>query len=120
MAQATATYTVTVKAGAQTGVITITPSSGQLPDETEGVSTSDEVAVVSVDANVVLPLQYTFSGQPDGVSFQETDNGDGTFTIQTAGAPAVGSAGDYTIDVVVSDSGPSVAPAKANVTVRKL
>lgn len=117
MANSQATYTVTVKAGTQTGVITITPSSGQLPDETEGVSTADEVAVVSVDDNVVLPLQYTFSGQPDGVTFQETDNGDGTFTIQTAGAPAPGTAGDYTIDLVVSDSGPSVAPAKAKVRV---
>lgn len=117
MAQATAVYTVTVHAGTTGGVITIDPPEAQLPDETEGISTADVVAKVSVDANVILPLQYNFSGQPDGVTFQESDNGDGTFTVETAGAPAAGTAGDYTITMVVSDSGAATKPGKAKVRV---
>ena len=121
MNQATATFTVTVKASTAPGVITITPATGNLPDETEGVATTDQVAIVSVDKNVVLPLNYNFTGQPAGVTFSETDNGDGTFTIKTAGTPSAGDAAGspYTINLTVTDSAPTAAKASANVRVIK-
>jgi hypothetical protein len=121
MNQATAQFTVNVKAGTSAGVITITPSSGTLPDEFEGVATSDQVAVISVDKNVVLPLNYNFTGQPDGVTFNETANADGTFTITTAGKPTVGDAvkSPYTISLTVTDSSTAVQ-ARAQRDVRVL
>lgn len=120
MSRATATFNVNVKTPEQGGgVITITPSSAQLPDETEGQQTSDQVAVVSVDGGVVLPLNYNFAGAPDGVSFSETDNGDGTFTIKTQGAPTAGDAAGspYTIMLTVTDSAPLAARSASRVRV---
>jgi hypothetical protein len=128
MTSATAQFTVTVAPGTTppAGTITITPNSGALPGETEGQPTADQVAVVSTSGPIVLPLNYAFTGQPDGVSFEENDNGDGTFTIVTTGTPSAGDAiggdgaGNYTINLTVTDSAPGApATARRSLTVKK-
>lgn len=125
MSTASASYTVSVTPVGPPpppqGVITINPPSGSLPDEVEGVATNDKVCDISVDQNVVLPLNYQFTDQPPGVTFNEVSNADGSFSIFTNGAPNVGDATNspYTINLVVTDSAPAPA-AKASASVRVL
>ena len=103
MSQATASFTVTVKAGAVNPPV-IVPATGNLPDEQEGVAvTGDKLATVS---GGVPPYNYQFSGQPEGMAFAEKDNGDGSFDLLIKGTPNAGDAAGspYTINVVVTDS----------------
>src|SRR5712691_12274770 len=82
----TGTFSVNVQPGA--AALAVLPATGQLPDEKEGVAVAgDKVATVS---GGVAPYNYVFSGQPDGMTFAEKDNGDGTFDILIAGTPTAG------------------------------
>jgi len=104
VAQVTGSFSVNVKAPIQPPPpLTEVPNSGPLPDETEGVTVSDKVAVVS---GGTPPYTYDITGLPAGVTAVENDNGDGTFTVALSGAPAAGSAAGspYTVAVTVTDS----------------
>lgn len=110
VSKTTGTFTVNVLPGQSQNPPVIVPAEGALPDETEGVATADKVATVS---GGVPPYNYKFSGQPDGVTFGEVDNGDGTFGVVTQGTPSAGDSANspYTITIEVTDSAPT--PAKA-------
>ncbi len=113
--QVTGSFSVNVKAGA--APVSIVPSTGALPDETEGVAISDKVAIVS---GGVPPYNYVFAGQPDGIGFVEKDNFDGTFTILAQGTPSVGDAAGspYTVTVTVTDSSPATQSAVRSLNVK--
>jgi hypothetical protein len=85
---------------------------GVLVPMQEGVPTNQPVCNV---IGGVPPYSYEFSGQPQGVTFEETTNEDGSATVSTTGTPEVGSAAGspYTIDVTVTDSATPPATASA-------
>ena len=117
MSQVTGSFSVSVKPGGSSTPVTIEPSSGNLPDEQEGVTVDDKVATVS---GGTPPYNYTFAGQPDGITFAETDNGDGSFDIRAQGMPLAGDAAKspYTVTVTVNDSASPSARATRQLSVR--
>lgn len=97
--------------------LVLTPATGTLPSEQEGVDVGN-VLMTTVSGGV-SPYTYQFSGLPAGVTAIEVANPDGSFGIQLAGSPAAGDAGNYSITVIVTDSGPASAVAQASVKVAK-
>lgn len=123
MAQVQGSFTVNVKAATPPpNPPVLTPSSGALPQEIEGVPVSDTVAVVS---GGTPPYNYDISGLPSGVSAVENDNGDGTATVALTGAPDTGDAiggdgaGNYTVSITVTDSTPAGTTSKRPLNVRR-
>lgn len=120
MSQVTGSFSLNVKiVTPPPPVLALVPSSGALPDETEGVAVSDKVAVVS---GGTPPYSYDIAGLPAGVSAVENDNGDGSFTVALAGTPDAGDAADspYTVSVTVTDSATAAsATASRPLTVKK-
>jgi hypothetical protein len=107
MSTVTGTYTISVMPSTPTpSPLTITPSSGALPAEIEGQTTSGVVATVS---GGVPPYNYTITGQPSGVTFSEGPSADGVAgdaDISIGGAPVVGSSSQspFTVTITVNDS----------------
>lgn len=118
VAQVSGSFSVNVLPGAPPPVpVQILPPTGQLPDEKEGVAVAgDKVATVS---GGVAPYNYAFSGQPEGMTFSEKDNGDGTFDVLIAGTPIAGDAAKspYVVTVTVTDSAPTQASATRKLSV---
>jgi hypothetical protein len=111
MAQAIGTFSLVVAPGTTPNPLALTPASGALPQETEGVAvTADAVATVS---GGTPPYNYTFTGLPAGISANETPNPDGSVAITLAGTPAVGASAQspYTVIVTVNDSATPSATA---------
>jgi hypothetical protein len=110
MTQVSGSFSVKVSAAAPPPAqLAITPSSGALPDETEGVAiVSDAVAKVT---GGVPPYTYSVTGLPAGVNAVETVNADGSADVTLSGTPSPGDAAlsPYTVSVVVTDSATAAA-----------
>lgn len=98
--------------GAALQIVDATPD-GVLVPATEGVEVDQPLCKVQGGTG---PYDYEFDGQPEGVSFLENSNADGSVTIMVTGTPQVGDAaamppGGYEIALTVTDSAVPAATA---------
>lgn len=123
MASVTGSFSVNVKPGVvPPPALALNPSTGALPDETEGVALPVAGDLVAQVSGGVPPYTFAITGLPAGVNAAENPpNADGSVDIVLEGTPAAGSASGspYTVGVVVTDAGPAAASARRPLSVRQ-
>lgn len=112
-ASQTGSYTIHIDA-ASGNPLTLTPPSGALTAGQVGVQVTEEVTSVS---GGTPPYSFSVSSGavPDGLSLNSVENPDGTETVNLEGTPTT--AGDFSFDLMVTDS--AAATATAKVTTKK-
>ncbi len=118
MSEVTGSFSLNVK-GPVGPALALNPTSGALPDETEGTPVVDDV-VANVSGGT-KPYTVGVAGLPSGVTATELDQPDGSVNIVLEGTPAGGSASGspYTVAVDVTDSATAAAAsARRPLTVR--
>jgi hypothetical protein len=118
VSEVTGSFSLNVK-GPATPSLALNPTTGALPDESEGTTVNDDL-VANVSGGT-KPYTVGVTGLPAGVSAAELDQPDGSVNVVLEGAPAAGSASGspYMVAVDVTDSTPAAsASARRPLTVR--
>lgn len=100
--------------------LTITPASGALAPETEGVA--DPGTVIANVKGGTAPYTFAATGVPSGMDLKQQSNADGkTVDVVLEGAPAVGDAAGspYALVITVTDSAPVANVSRLSIPVRR-
>lgn len=104
MSSQSASFTVTVKPGAQP--LTLTPAGGNLPQETQGTAADDQVCVIS-GGQAPYTVEVSAGSLPPGDQLQQQNNADGSVTVFIVGSPT--QSGAFSFNLTVTDSAGSQA-----------
>lgn len=112
MSSASASFTVTVKPGAQ--ALTLTPNGGNLPGETQGLPSDDQVCVIS-GGTAPYTIDVAGGQLPPGMQLQQAQNADGSVTVFIVGSPT--QSGAFSFNLTVTDAaGAQATVSKAGST----
>lgn len=120
MSTVTGTFSLQVNA-ANANPLTITPASGTLNAETEGVNEPGQV-VANVSGGTA-PYTFEATGMPDGMDLRQQPGADGGSDVDIVieGTPTAGDAANspFSIVITATDSAPTPAQAKRLLVVKR-